>query len=1413
MSGNPQSRRTIDDLLRGLTTGGQKGASDITKLLREQGGGTPPQPSPVRTVVWTIDGKYAAVTQNWQIAAECRRLGYPTWWEQKAGTATLTLGRSPGRIWCLLQKHDIDQMQVDGTFDQLHTLVLGCGQDSVTFVNLVVVPHPVCITPGLGATGRGSPNSTYLVELADPRYLAQNRYYSNPTIRQFNVLAPDSGWVTGTGNQTFVALAATAFYASSLNSGAIWSWQGVLDTLWADINVAELGSSPQLPISPDGVPNNLKFIGISAWDAYNQVLERLSCAFAYWPDGTTSIVQKGTTNPAFTTALARFDGQPWSPYDEVPPDVVRSKVASQVVVYSHTLYEQYGQEAVLPANSTQWSTRTPLYSITVAAPAGSTVAILSVSETGNSVAVSTADIHNFRLGQQVTISGVAVAGYNGTFTITSIPDTTSFTYSNPAAGLAPSIGGTASVDGVGLTEAGSTKIIYDDLVAVIGQDGVTPDNLAALTIRAQARATSYYNQVTTTRFRRVYSGFLSDPGLLPNSMVTAVQWKLQGETGFSSWSGAMTDVLYTPYLLVVDENTGQLQPIGGGQALENWLVPDLARQSYPIYPPREYQVQVTSTSAVEGPYYSGLLLEWSTANEVWSAVSPTVSVWVLPLNGGTLVEKNYPATLKGQAFNRPILAVGEGSAIQNCPSFTTFETDVRCEDTSGSNQPRVLNVYRRLVDYTYSNGCIYPVTLDWFLYSTQGCCDCGADIGNCCNCLTYRFTLSGLSGGCDGNDTYLLQYTGTPCVWSGVGLTTGSAAKLEFPNGMGAGSVAILTITTAGGCQAVFSGLVSNCGSFTLTQLNIIAGSGWPATLDLICGQGTGSGVCVPGTCDFCDNPPAYYTVGPITGFTGNCSVFNGTWRLLPSQTDCEWIATAFANGLPVSVSLSVAGSGQTLSFIYGNAGSEIARATFGAPPPERNCCPSTITFTLPSDTYCNCGSSGGNLCPYCDNTPSAVLFDGSSVSPAFTGDYARFAQGWEMQYYSVCEWLVNNAGEVMPFGNGTAFCEFTVGGADPTVVALQLTDVNGARITYRGNIQAGNCCSPVTLKLEGSPIDPAGGGGTYPTVISVTLDCTGSTPPPPGEVGCPQVVTAVPTCCAGTGTGTGTGSGFPGCTYTVTATLDWDTANFADLDLYVKNVTAGLVCWYNNLSAGALTLNHDAFPTCKPTPLPPEIITGDFAGSTTFNVWRNQWSDCTTLTAPSSMTFSVHNTGSVPVLVVADGVPTLIAPGGIATVLTSFNSAGYNTRAQNNFAGGNVVAITCGSTGTGVTGTGTGPTGTGPTGGVTTDCCPGQVIPIVLRATFSGSLVGLNEPGGIPIFHIGGGQWTATLGGVCGGTVNLVFSCAIGGLWEMSGNGAASFSGSASFISCPPSTILFSGSGTVGAGMCAGAYGWAVTA
>jgi hypothetical protein len=80
-------------------------------------------------------------------------------------------------------------------------------------------------------------------------------------------------------------------------------------------------------------------------------------------------------------------------------------------------------------------------------------------ENGNIATIATGNAHTLQVGDVVTISGVAVAGYNGTFTVSAVPTTRSFQYTNPIAGLQTSGGGTVTLAAPGATESGTTVTI------------------------------------------------------------------------------------------------------------------------------------------------------------------------------------------------------------------------------------------------------------------------------------------------------------------------------------------------------------------------------------------------------------------------------------------------------------------------------------------------------------------------------------------------------------------------------------------------------------------------------------------------------------------------------------------------------------------------------------------------------------------------------------------------------------------------------------------------------------------------------------------------------------------------------------------------------------------------------------------
>ena len=88
--------------------------------------------------------------------------------------------------------------------------------------------------------------------------------------------------------------------------------------------------------------------------------------------------------------------------------------------------------AASPGGATQ-----PAAMAIAASPAGAT-------QNGFLVTITTSVAHGLSVGESATISGVAVAGYNGTFPVVSVPTTTQFTYIAGASGLAASGGGTAA---------------------------------------------------------------------------------------------------------------------------------------------------------------------------------------------------------------------------------------------------------------------------------------------------------------------------------------------------------------------------------------------------------------------------------------------------------------------------------------------------------------------------------------------------------------------------------------------------------------------------------------------------------------------------------------------------------------------------------------------------------------------------------------------------------------------------------------------------------------------------------------------------------------------------------------------------------------------------------------------------------
>lgn len=85
--------------------------------------------------------------------------------------------------------------------------------------------------------------------------------------------------------------------------------------------------------------------------------------------------------------------------------------------------------------------------------------------------IQTSTAHGFVTGQLVTITGVSAAAYNGTFTVTSVPDATHFTFTAAAGNLAASGGGTAAAAGNIAQGVHQVSVIFETRQGYLTQPG------------------------------------------------------------------------------------------------------------------------------------------------------------------------------------------------------------------------------------------------------------------------------------------------------------------------------------------------------------------------------------------------------------------------------------------------------------------------------------------------------------------------------------------------------------------------------------------------------------------------------------------------------------------------------------------------------------------------------------------------------------------------------------------------------------------------------------------------------------------------------------------------------------------------------------------------------------------------------
>lgn len=195
----------------------------------------------------------------------------------KANSFTTSIGEEPGHGFVLMARAALDSLN---TSSPLHLIFGQGGSDESIDLNGVYVRSATRITPGASQDD----NAIYLVEVVDTRYYLRRKLVD----KRYNCR-----YLRDTSN---------SYVTATLNSGVPWTWSQVITDLW-NANSTLIGSIGTLPDLTDltSTPENLRYEGVSAWEALNDVCRRCGC---------TVVLDNAFVNNFYVVRLGVISGDP-----------------------------------------------------------------------------------------------------------------------------------------------------------------------------------------------------------------------------------------------------------------------------------------------------------------------------------------------------------------------------------------------------------------------------------------------------------------------------------------------------------------------------------------------------------------------------------------------------------------------------------------------------------------------------------------------------------------------------------------------------------------------------------------------------------------------------------------------------------------------------------------------------------------------------------------------------------------------------------------------------------------------------------------------------------------------------------------------------------------------------------------------
>lgn len=427
-------------------------------------------------------------------------------------------------------------------------------------------------------------------------------------------------------------------------------------------------STAGLPFTPDGTPEDWQFPGTGAWNALNQILWRVGCAFArdlrQQAGRQYSIVRIGVQDVPAEVLIAGLDAGGSKEFDE---EWIESNVGREpygVRAFFHRKQADYGTEETTPLDSSQWITNAA-YSVDVAGPD------VALTQPGLYAPVwdDLPALYSGTVVQTLQISGTPTSG---SYTISWVDGggttrtTGSIAYTATSATVQTALRALAGLESVVVSTSTGTPPNVTHQITFFGVNGtvnqITADitglaggspakaiattaaqiqNLAALSTRATERSTDFFRMLGSFGGSRVRKRYGRVVGFVTGSEVKGVYWG-QSPDRSDDGGGWFTEIVRHPwrFLKGIDPNDAR----GGWGEYDMGslaLQPRDLRPTFPVYPPSIHEINLNTGTANANGEFDAWVEKRDPFGKTWG---DRERVWGVEINGvATVTQQRYLA--------------------------------------------------------------------------------------------------------------------------------------------------------------------------------------------------------------------------------------------------------------------------------------------------------------------------------------------------------------------------------------------------------------------------------------------------------------------------------------------------------------------------------------------------------------------------------------------------------------------------------------------------------------------------------------------------------------------------------------------------------------------------------------------------